>query len=187
MSPANEPFTFSYVRTTEEEGALSRRLSECNLAHSGASWSAPEAPQPVHVSARGAADRIIGGLVGTTHTSPYWLNVSVVWVDEAARKRGVGSEVMRRAEQIARQRGGHYARLETSNYQALLFYMRLGYGEDGRLDDCRPGETVYYLRKNLAWTLRWGVPHWRVIITGCGRSGSTSSTTRISALPTRTR
>jgi GNAT superfamily N-acetyltransferase len=115
MSSTNEPFIFSDALSAEDEEALSQRLWAFNLAHAGASWTTPAAPQPVQVSVRDAAGRLIGGLVGTTHAIPYWLNVSVVWVDETARLRGVGSELMRRAEDIARQQGCRFARLATSH------------------------------------------------------------------------
>ncbi len=149
MSAANGPLDFSDALSAEDEETLTQQLSAFNLAWAGASWSAPQEPRAVHISVRDAAGRLVGGLIGTTHAIPYWLSVSVVWVDEAVRRRGIGSELMRRAEEIARQRGCCYARLATSHYQAPDFYRRLGYREYGRLDDCPPGETVFYFRKNL--------------------------------------
>ncbi|HKB47137.1 MAG TPA: GNAT family N-acetyltransferase [Ktedonobacterales bacterium] len=75
--------------------------------------------------------------------------MSVLWVEEAARGHGIGTELVRCAEQIAHQRGCRYARLATSHYQAPAFYRWRGYHEYGQLDDCPPGETVYYFRKSL--------------------------------------
>ena len=149
MEPTNEPLAFSDTLSAEEEEAITQRLTAFNLAHSGAPWSAPMEPQPVQVAVRDAAGNLVGGLIGTSHAIPYWLTVSVIWVDERVRGQGAGSELMRRAEAIARQRGCRYARLATSQYQAPGFYTKLGYSEYGRLDDCPPGETVYYFRKNL--------------------------------------
>ena len=92
---------------------------------------------------------VVGGLIGRTHSIPEWLEVSVVWVDEAWRGRGLGRELMMRAEQEARRRSCRYARLATSDFQAPDFYRKLGYALYGTLENCPRGVTVYYFRKDL--------------------------------------
>ncbi len=56
---------------------------------------------------------------------------------------------MRAAEMEAVARGCQYARLATSDYQAPGFYAKLGYAQNGMLENCPPGETVYYFWKRL--------------------------------------
>ncbi|HUY77275.1 MAG TPA: GNAT family N-acetyltransferase [Ktedonobacterales bacterium] len=90
-----------------------------------------------------------GGLVGRTHAIAQWLEVSVVWVDEQARGQGMGRWLMAEAEREAIGRGCQFARLATSNFQAPGFYEKLGYALYGRLENCPPGETIFYFWKAL--------------------------------------
>jgi ribosomal protein S18 acetylase RimI-like enzyme len=92
---------------------------------------------------------VVGGLIGRTHHIPTWLEITVLWVDEATRGQGLGRQLMERAEEEARARGCRAARTATSDFSAPGFYERLGYRLYGRLEDCPPGETVYYYRKDL--------------------------------------
>jgi ribosomal protein S18 acetylase RimI-like enzyme len=77
------------------------------------------------------------------------LEISVIWIEERLRQHGLGRRLMEQAEHVAVERGCQYARLATSNFQVSLFYQKLGYGLYGTLDNCPPGETVFYLWKKL--------------------------------------
>lgn len=133
----------------QDEADLTDRLTSFNLAQASAAWSSPETMRSVTIGVRNGAGSLVGGLIGRTHAIPFWLDISVLWVDQAARGRGLGAALVRRAEAIALERHCRHARLASSQYQAPTFYLKLGYVEYGRLDDCPPGETVYYLRKDL--------------------------------------
>lgn len=63
----------------------------------------------------------------------YWLRVEVLWVDEAARGRGIGSRLLAEAERLAREMGARNAALETFEWQAPRFYQKHGYEEVARL------------------------------------------------------
>lgn len=91
--------------------------------------------------------RMIGGLVGGTYWG--WLYVELLWVDEAERGRGLGGQLLARAEEIARERGCRNAHLETHDFQSLDFYLRRGYEVFGQLDDLPEGHVKYFLRKRL--------------------------------------
>ena len=80
---------------------------------------------------------------------PKWLEISVLWIEESTRGHGVGRRLMEEAEREGRQRGCRYARLVTSNFQAPEFYRKLGYIAYGTLENCPPGETNFYLWKEL--------------------------------------
>ena len=56
---------------------------------------------------------------------------------------------MRRAEEIARDRGCVAAVLDTFEFQARPFYERLGYVRFATLEGYPPGYRQYYLRKTL--------------------------------------
>lgn len=108
-----------------------------------------EAPgfEPLVLSARGAAGAIVGGLVGLTGWK--WLHVDLLWVDDAHRGMGVGTQLLRAAEREASSRGVRHADLDTFDFQAKPFYEREGYRVFGILEDYPPGHTRYFMRKEL--------------------------------------
>jgi GNAT superfamily N-acetyltransferase len=91
--------------------------------------------------------RVIGGLWGRTVYD--WLFVELLFVPDALRGRGVGSELMKRAEDAAISRGCHSAWLDTFDFQARPFYERLGYGCFAELPDYPAGSTRYFMKKVL--------------------------------------
>jgi GNAT superfamily N-acetyltransferase len=91
---------------------------------------------------------VIGGLWGRTAYG--WLFVELVFVPEALRHRGIGAELMSRAESEATVRGCHGAWLDTFEFQARGFYERLGYRCFGELDDYPRGFHRYFMKKALS-------------------------------------
>jgi GNAT superfamily N-acetyltransferase len=91
--------------------------------------------------------RIVAGLAGETYCG--WLFVRYLWVSDQLRGRGVGRELMARAEARAREHGCHSAWLDTFSFQARGFYEKLGYEEFGRLD-YPPDHHKHFMRKPLA-------------------------------------
>ncbi len=90
---------------------------------------------------------IVAGLAGETYCG--WLFVRYLWVSEELRGRGVGRDLMVRAEACARERGCHSAWLDTFSFQARGFYEKLGYREFGRLD-YPPAHSRHFLQKQLS-------------------------------------
>jgi GNAT superfamily N-acetyltransferase len=91
--------------------------------------------------------RVIGGLWGRTAYD--WLFVELLFVPEALRGHGIGSELMRRAEAEALARGCHSAWLDTFEFQARGFYESLGYTCFGELPDYPAGSARYFMKKAL--------------------------------------
>ena len=83
------------------------------------------------LSARDAQGTLVGGV--TASTSYGWLLVKMLWVAETHRGRGLGHDLMERAEERARQAGCHAAWLDTSSPEAMRFYSGLGYAPFGEL------------------------------------------------------
>jgi GNAT superfamily N-acetyltransferase len=77
------------------------------------------------------------------------LYIDALWVDEAARHRGLGTELLYRVESEAKKLGCTMSHLDTFDFQARDFYERNGYELFGALDDCPPGHKRYYLKKAL--------------------------------------
>lgn len=89
-----------------------------------------------------------GSLIGMTWG--YWLQVQLLWVDEEQRGKGIGTQLLSRAEFTARERGCRYALIDTFNFQAKDFYLSRGYHTKMTLDACPVNQQRYYLTKNLS-------------------------------------
>ena len=85
----------------------------------------PANDRPVQLVVRDADGAVIGGLLGNTKWG--WLYVDKLWISDAARGRGIGSRLLVRAEEIARERGCVGAYLSTFEHQARPFYEQRGY------------------------------------------------------------
>lgn len=89
----------------------------------------------------------VGGVIGETHWD--WLYVNLMWVREDLRRKGFGGQLLQLAEKKARQRGAHYAYLDTFSFQAPEFYRKQGYQIFGELLDFPFGHQRYFMRKKL--------------------------------------
>ncbi|HSU14561.1 GNAT family N-acetyltransferase [Longimicrobium sp.] len=90
---------------------------------------------------------VAGGLVADMLMG--WMFVQVLWVGDAHRGGGHGSELLRRAEAEARQRGCRGMWLDTFTFQAPEFYRKMGFREFGRIDDFPPGYARHFFMKTL--------------------------------------
>ncbi|MFS2223939.1 GNAT family N-acetyltransferase [Pantoea sp. B65] len=89
----------------------------------------------------------LAGLTGSTTGN--WLRIDMLWVSEALRAQGVGSQLIRAAEQEARDRGCIYAQVDTASFQARPFYEKLGYQLRFSLDNYPREHQRHYLTKSL--------------------------------------
>lgn len=103
--------------------------------------------RPLVVFLRDENNAIVGGLLGDTFWG--WLHVSIFWIRADWRRRGLGRAMLTAAEQEAIKRGCKYAFLDTTSFQALPFYLKLGYTIFGELGDFPPGHKRYFLKKTL--------------------------------------
>jgi GNAT superfamily N-acetyltransferase len=118
-----------------------------NLVEYNRSVGPPEQWRELVISA-GADQSEVGGLTGYTHWQ--WLFVERLWVQDAVRRKGVGAQLLAKAEQIARDRGCVGSWLDTFSFQARDFYRRRGYEEFGSLLDFPPGHSRHYMWKRLS-------------------------------------
>lgn len=134
-----------YTPTADEvhSGELGRRMRQFNYRFVGEYGQV----QPVWVSARNGSGALLGGLRGFVFL--HWLNVELLFVDEAVRHQGVGGRLLAAAERKARELGARNATLNTFEWQARGFYLKQGYEEFARIDDYIQGFHLAYLRKSL--------------------------------------
>ena len=114
-------------------------------AYNESQWPQHPPWKPLAIFVRDDA-QIVAGVAGETYCG--WLFVKYLWVSDGLRGRGVGRELMDRAEALAIERGCHSAWLDTFSFQARSFYEKLGYEEFGRLD-YPPDHQRHFLRKRL--------------------------------------
>ena len=106
------------------------------------------APRPLNVVVTDGAGEVLGGALGETQFA--WCKIEFVAVCESARRKGLGRQIMAAAEAEARSRGCKYAFLDTMDYQAPVFYQKVGYRVAGTLDDWDShGHRKYFLVKDL--------------------------------------
>ena len=146
---SSDQYVFDHTISEQREEYLTNHLIAFNQIHSTALPIEHVDPSQLQISLLDRTGAVLGGLIGRTHTIPQWLEISIIWVDEPLRQRGLGRQLMEEAEHEARQRSCHYARVATSDFQAPAFYQKLGYILYGKLENCPPGETVFYWWKDL--------------------------------------
>lgn len=103
--------------------------------------------RPFAVLVRDEARNTIGGAIGSSYYG--WLAIDLLWLPASLRGSGLGTQVMRLAEEEARARGCVGIRLDTYSFQARGFYEKLGYAVFGTLPDHPPGHTRYWLAKRI--------------------------------------
>jgi ribosomal protein S18 acetylase RimI-like enzyme len=97
--------------------------------------------------ASGESPAIIAGLLGHTLWNGFF--ISALWVAEAVRRKGIGRQLLARAEKLAMQNGCDHIHLDTFDFQARDFYEKNGFQIFGTIEDYPIGHKRYYLVKKL--------------------------------------
>ena len=93
-------------------------------------------------------DTVIAGVLGGIG---YWngLEIRILWVDEAHRSKGLGSQLLKHTEEAAANKGATISMLDTFDFQAEVFYLKNGYTPVGEINDFPNGHRRIYLSKVL--------------------------------------
>lgn len=99
------------------------------------------------VFVRNEANQIVGGVRAIC----YWntLHIELLWLSEECRGKGIGKDLMKSAENFAREKGCEKAFVETTSWQAKPFYEKIGYAHIATINDRPKGHSSHYLTKNL--------------------------------------
>ena len=138
-----EHYTVTETPTDRDRSELYDRLLEYNLAR-----IEDKNPRELGIFLHDENGQKTAGLIGSTHGN--WLEVDYLWVCETLRGRGVGSEMLRIAEETARSRGCNYVFLNTFGFQAPGFYEKHGYIQEFVLKEYPLSGKRYYYTKTLA-------------------------------------
>ena len=76
-------------------------------------------------------------------------DLDILWVEEEYRGQGLGSALLCRAEQAARERGCYLMSLGSFDFQARPFYEKHGYTLCGTIREWPRGHKSYSLMKYL--------------------------------------
>jgi len=136
-------FEISDEVTQETIEALEEGL-HASIPQKGVDWGKRT---QISVVLRNDEGQIVAGLTGKTWWG--WLDVNRLWVDEGLRGQDIGTELIHKAEEIARERGCHSSLLDTMDFQARPFYEKLGYKVFTELNDFPKGHVRFYLSKKL--------------------------------------
>jgi GNAT superfamily N-acetyltransferase len=92
-------------------------------------------------------NQLIAGLYGEV----YWdgLEIDRLWVNEAYRHTGLGTQMLNKALKFGRSRKVSHAHLTTFSFQAPEFYLKHGFKVVGEMVDMPPGHSKFWLRKEL--------------------------------------
>ncbi len=104
--------------------------------------------QALDVLVRDETGEIVGGIVG--HTSLRLFFLDLFYLPKEMRGGGLGSRLIRQAEDEARRRGCTSAFVYTVTFQAPEFYERHGYRRFGEIACPPDGATRIFLSKSLA-------------------------------------
>lgn len=99
------------------------------------------------IFARDHSSKIIGGLKG--YIGWGWLYISTLWVNDSYRSKGLGSELLLKAEELALEHGIPYSFLGTTEFQARGFYEKNGYEVFAISEDLPPGYKNFSMKKSL--------------------------------------
>lgn len=128
--------------TEEQRAAILAPLRAYNIANAG-----PSLYEPVALLVRDDNNAILGGLYG--HTFYRWLFIELLAVPEQGRGQGIGSKLMNRVEEFAREKDCVGIWLDTFDFQAPGFYKKLGYTECGEIVDYPLGHKRHFFQKRL--------------------------------------
>jgi ribosomal protein S18 acetylase RimI-like enzyme len=136
---------YRITRETEKAEAAGQEILT-RLLEFNASQAGDLNLERVVFSVRADDGALIGGLVA----AQYWngMFIDLLWVHEKLRRRGVGRELMQRAEALLTARGGEIVFLSTWSFQAPGFYEKLGYTAFGTLEGMPAnGQRTWYFKR----------------------------------------
>ena len=126
-------------KKTQELGNLIRAYNQSKRESSKS--------EPLNIYVEDEQGNLLAGLVAETFG--YWLEIEYLYVSEDLRGKGIGSEILNRAEQEARERKCKYSFVNTFQFQAPDFYKKHGYKEVFALKEYPYTGERYYYTKDL--------------------------------------
>jgi GNAT superfamily N-acetyltransferase len=140
------------LSVTDVEESENRKAIVIPLVEYNAGQAGPDRYRHLAVLLKDGEGKVVGGLWGNTAYD--WLTVYLLVVPASMRGRGIGTEIMRRAESEAAARGCYGVWLDTMEFQARGFYERIGYRCFGELPHYPSGFSKFFMQKALVASKR---------------------------------
>jgi len=94
--------------------------------------------------------KIVGGVYGYAICNQSWFSLDILWVDPDHRGKNIGTDLIVNLEKSIRDiKTCETIKVETWDFQAKDFYLKMGYKIVGEVPGCPPGSIDYILIKDL--------------------------------------
>jgi len=128
--------------TDEMWEVIGRGINHYNQQHGG-----PESFQHLCFALYASDGKFAGGLIGEIYWG--WFYINLLFLREDLRGQKFGHQLLTQVKAEASRRGATHVFLDTFSFQAPEFYQDHGYRIFGELKDFPPGQTHYYMTKDL--------------------------------------
>ena len=105
----------------------------------------PYQREPFNIYAKTEEDKIIAGIYGNTLRDLCCVNI--FWVDENFRHKGIGSKLQCELEKYAQSKGCGSIQLDTAQFQAKDFYVKVGFSIVATIPKGFMGYDAHIMRK----------------------------------------
>lgn len=103
--------------------------------------------RPLNLIVTDLQQQWIGGITAEVYWG--WVEINKFWFSQEYRGKGIGGQLLAKAEESAKQMGATKALLTTYDFQARTFYEAKGYQVVGEVKDYPPGSSYYTMIKHL--------------------------------------
>ena len=103
--------------------------------------------EPYNILLKDQNNGIVAGIITRIYLKSMF--VEVFWIDEQYRRRGIGTELLNKVENYAKEMGCTFIHLDTFSFQAIDFYKKCGYSIFAVIEDYPDNIKRYYLKKYL--------------------------------------
>lgn len=81
------------------------------------------------------------------------LYIDQLWIEESLRGKGYGTQLIMSAEKLGRELGCKFSAVNTMDWEALVFYNKLGYQVEFKRHGFLKDSVFYFLRKEISDTI----------------------------------
>lgn len=126
--------------SNKEKSIIEEGIIEYNKTHAQQEW------EEIVIHAKNIDGDIVGGMTG--HFFWDWFYLQFFWLQESYRKQKLGTELLKNLELLCLDRSIYRIHLETTDFQALEFYLKNGFEKFGEIE--KPlNHKHYFLKKVL--------------------------------------
>ncbi|MBR3299421.1 MAG: GNAT family N-acetyltransferase [Clostridia bacterium] len=134
--------------TPEDAGYIEDRVNDC-VKLSSPMWHTADEEELVLKAENDEGETIGGSILEFGGSVGARVQLSMLWVDERYRGKGLGSMLICESERIARERGCCISSLCTLDFQAPDMYKKHGYSVYAVYEDRPRTHSVYYMSKRI--------------------------------------